>query len=54
MKAEQGVGIVGNRKNRNHVKISSRNLKNLKFSEYYEKHKEFMNTISIEQLDKIF
>ena len=41
-------------KNRNHLKIKDRNFKNLKFSEYYKKHKEFMNTISIEQLNKIF
>ena len=54
LKADHGLGIIFNRKNRNLLKISIRNFKNLKFSEYYKKHKEFMNTISIEQLDKIF
>ena len=54
LKADHGLGIVFNRKNRNHLKISIRNFKNLKFSEYYKKHKEFMNTINIEQLNKIF
>ena len=54
LKADHGLGIVFNRKNTNHVKIKVTNFKNLKFSEYYEKHNEFMNTVGIEQLDKIF
>jgi len=54
LKADHGLGIILNRKNRNPLKISIKNFKNLKFSEYYKKHKEFMNTMSIEQLDKIF
>jgi len=54
LKADHGLGIVFNRKNKNHLKIKVKNFKNLKFSEYYEKHKEFMNTVGIEQLDKIF
>ena len=54
LKADHGLGIILNRKNKNPLKISVRNFKNLKFSEYYKKHKEFMNTMSIEQLDIIF
>ena len=54
LKADHGLGMILNRKNRNLLKINIRNFKDLKFSEYYKKHKEFMNTISIEQLNKIF
>jgi len=36
------------------LKIKEKNFKNLKFSDYYNKHDEFMNTINIEQLNRIF
>lgn len=54
LKADHGLGIVFKRKNKNPLKLETKNFKDLKFSTYYKRHEEFMNTIDIEQLDKIF
>ena len=37
-----------------HYWLWKNEIKNLKFSDYYNKHDEFMNTINIEQLNRIF
>ncbi len=44
--ADHGLGIILNRNNRNRLKLEIKNFKELKFKDYYENHKEFMNTIS--------
>ena len=54
LKADHGLGIIFKRQNKKHLKIKEENFKNLKFSDYYNKHEEFMNTINIDQLDRIF
>ena len=54
IKADHGLGIIFKRKNKNQLKININNFKNLKFSEYFKKHEIFMNTISIQQLEKVF
>ena len=54
LKADHGLGIVFKRKNKNPLKLETKNFKDLKFSTYYKRHEEFMNTIDIEQLDKVF
>ena len=54
LKVDHGLGLIFKRQNKNHLKIKEENLKNLKFSDYYNKHDEFMNTINIEQLNRIF
>ena len=54
LKADHGLGIIFKRQNKNLLKIKEENFKNLKFSDYYNKHDEFMNTINIEQLNRIF
>ena len=54
LEADHGLGIIFKRPNKNLLKIKKDYFKNLKFSEYFKKHKEFMNTINIEQLESIF
>ena len=51
--ADHGLGIIFKRKNRNQLDLK-KNFKNLKFSDYYENHKEFMNLISHEELLSVF
>ena len=51
--ADHGLGIVFNRKNRNLLKLKNLDFKRLKFSEYYNNHKNFMNPIEYKYLFKI-
>ena len=51
--ADHGLGIVLNRKNRNLLKLNNLNFKKLKFSDYYNNHKDFMNPIEYKNLLKI-
>ena len=52
--ADHGLGVIFKRKNRNLLNLKLNNFKKLKFSEYYKKHKEFMNPISHKKLFDIF
>lgn len=54
IKADHGLGMIFKRLNKKQLKIDKKDFKNLKFSEYFFRHQEFMNTITVEQLDKIF
>jgi len=51
--ADFGVGVIFNRKNKNLLKLNRQNFSNLKFKDYFFKHKEFMNIIEYEDLMKI-
>ena len=51
--ADHGLGVILKRKNTNFLKLEKENFKNLKFSEYFYKHKEYMNPISVEKLFNI-
>ncbi len=51
--ADHGIGIIFKRKNRNQLELKV-NFKNLKFSDYYYNHKEFMNPITYENLFSFF
>tara|TARA_B100000963_G_scaffold356494_1_gene376692 strand:+ start:668 stop:1339 length:672 start_codon:yes stop_codon:yes gene_type:complete len=51
--ADHGLGIIFKRKNKNQLELKE-NFKNLKFSDYYKNHKEFMNPISYEDLFSVF
>ena len=51
--ADHGLGIIFKRKNRNQLDLKKK-FKDLKFSDYYENHKEFMNLISHEELLSVF
>ncbi len=54
LKVDHGLGIILKRNNASILNLETTNFKNLKFSQYFKRHKEFMNTIGVDQLDKIF
>lgn len=51
--ADQGIGIIFNRDNKNILKINCDNFKKLKFKDYYYNFSEFMNIINENELYKI-
>ena len=51
--ADEGIGIVLNRDNKNILKINCNNFKKLKFKDYYYNFSEFMNIINEDELFKI-
>ena len=52
-KADHGLGIILKRKNKNLLQLDVQNFKKLKFKDYYNNHKRFMNIIEVEDLEKI-
>ena len=52
-KADHGLGIILKRKNKNLLKLETNDFKKLRFSDYYNNHKKFMNIIEVEDLEKI-
>ena len=48
--ADEGIGIVLNRDNKNILKINCNNFKKLKFKDYYYNFSEFMNIINEDEL----
>jgi predicted O-methyltransferase YrrM len=52
--ADQGIGIIFNRPNRNKLIISINNFKKLKFRDFYYNYKEYLNIINSEEINKIF
>lgn len=52
--ADQGIGIILNRPNRNKLIISINNFKKLKFRDFYYNYKEYLNIINSEEINKIF
>ena len=53
-KADHGIGMIFNRKNKSCLKINLTNFKDLKFSDYYNNHDAYMNLIEHKDLEKIF
>ena len=53
-KADHGIGMIFKRKNKNPLKAKLNDFKNLKFSEYYKNHLDYMNPINHKEIDKIF
>ena len=51
--ADHGLGVILKRKNSRILDIKNKDFKNLKFSDYYKQHKDFMNPITYEQLKTI-
>ena len=47
-----GVGIIQKRKNSKLLELKTNNFKNLKFSDYFHRNKEFMNLISYDEVLK--
>jgi len=52
-KADHGLGMIFKRKNKNLLSININNFKKLKFKDYYINHKNFMNIIEPDDIDKI-
>ena len=51
--ADHGLGIILKRKNKNILNLKIKNFKKLKFKEYYLNHKEYMNLITVSDIDKV-
>ena len=51
--ADHGLGVILKRKNSKILDIKNKDFKNLKFSDYYKQHKDFMNPVTYEQLKTI-
>ena len=52
-KADHGLGIIFKRPNRNLLSLKIDNFKKLKFKDYYNNHKNFMNIIEVESIDQL-
>ena len=52
--ADEGIGIIFNRLNRNKLIINKKNFKKLKFRDFYYNYREYLNIISEEEINKIF
>ena len=52
--ADQGIGLILKRKNKNKLLLSIDNFNKLKFKDYYKNYKLFLNIIYFENLDKLF
>ena len=48
--ADHGLGVVLKRSNKKVLNLDVNNFKDLKFKDYYNNHKEFMNLIQVEDL----
>ena len=48
--ADQGIGIIFKRDNKNLLKIEQNDFSKVKFSDYFENYKKYMNIISYEEL----
>ena len=51
--ADHGLGVILKRKNSKILDLKNKDFKNLKFSDYYKQHKDFMNPVTYEQLKTI-
>ena len=51
--ADQGIGVIFDRENRNILDIDTKDFKKLKFKQYYENYKIFMNVIKFDQLKQL-
>lgn len=51
--ADQGIGVILRRENKNILNLSCKDFKRLKFAEYYKNNQEYMNIIKFEELKQI-
>ncbi len=51
--ADEGVGVILKRKNKNKLNLNFKNFKKLKFNDYADNYKEYLNLIEYEDLFKI-
>ena len=52
--ADHGIGLILKRKNRNKLLLNIKSFKKLKFKDYYENYKLFLNIVHFEDLDQLF
>ena len=52
-KADNGLGIILKRPNRNLLTINTANFKKLKFKDYYTNHKSYMNLIEVSDIARV-
>ena len=51
--ADNGLGIIFKRKNRNPLVLKNKNFKNLKYKDYYVNHKLYMNLVQVSDIDQL-
>ena len=51
--ADNGLGIIFKRKNRNPLVLKNKNFKNLKYKDYYVNHKLYMNLVEVSDIDQL-
>ena len=51
--ADEGIGIILKRDNKNHLNLENANFKNFEFNKYIENYKEYLNLIEYDQLIEI-
>ena len=51
--ADYGIGVILNRKNKNILQLNNLEFSKIKFSDYFNSYKKFMNLIEYEDLIKI-
>ena len=51
--ADEGIGVILNRKNRNKLELKNKNFKRFSFNEYAENYKKYLNLIEFDELVKI-
>jgi len=52
--ADEGIGIIFKRSNKNILSLEQKNFKKLKFSYYFYNHKELMNPVTENQVLSLF
>jgi len=52
--ADLGIGVILKNKNKNKLKLDNIDFSKLKFSDYFNNYKEYMNIVEYEELEKIF
>jgi hypothetical protein len=50
--ADFGIGVIFNKKNKNTLKLDIKDFSKIKFSEYFNNYKKFMNLVEYEDLKK--
>jgi hypothetical protein len=52
--ADQGIGVILKRPNKNLLKLNIKNFNNLKFQDYYYNYNYYLNIIDIQKLNTLF
>jgi hypothetical protein len=52
--ADQGMGVILKRPNKNLLKLNIKNFNNLKFQDYYRNYNYYLNIIDIQKLNTLF